>query len=66
MQGEHHQRARDEFGVGFCCGPRELLHALRNVRLAAQRPPQKALRGGIPAPLCPVLGAILWGIVVKS
>jgi hypothetical protein len=22
--------------------------------------PQKALRGGIPAPLCPVLGAILW------
>ena len=28
--------------------------------------PQKALRGVIPAPLCPVLGAILRGIVVES
>ena len=28
--------------------------------------PQKALRGVIPAPLYPVLGAILWEIVVKS
>ena len=30
------------------------------------RLPQKALRGVIPGPLCPVLGAILWEIVVKS
>ena len=28
--------------------------------------PQKALRGAVPAPLCPVLGAILWEVVVKS
>ena len=27
--------------------------------------PQKALRGVIPAPLCPALGAILWDFLSK-
>jgi len=29
------------------------------------RTPQKTLRGGIPAPSAPILGAILWKIVIK-